>query len=259
MQLRGWDYTGRNIGPELHRQFKIITDCLSDPHFVGESDWGKPVQEKLAMQIAASSGTVRTVKKICDDFGFIAPRALEARKKIDCDGLLTDRGKLVYHAATLELQVQSNAGLDASTKKAAIAEIKKLYEEAYCDALTTYHFTNADGSKFYPLRATLRALKKYQRLDKWEWYLLNTYVRHNDDAEEEAVLDEYINNYRAGLYSFTMQDVVEKPKGHQYTPQYFEFAGLLHVIQRPLWFICDSDRYNEIKEEVLSDTFLENI
>ena len=259
MQLRGWDYTGRNIGPELHKQFRIMIDCLSDCLFVGELSWGNPIQEKLANRMSTSSGTVRTVKKMCDDFGFLAPRALEARRKIDSDGLLTDRGKLVYNAATLEMQVQSTDDLEASKKRAAIAEIKKLYEEAYCEALKSYHLTNPDGSKFYPLRATLRALKKYRRMDKWEWYLLNTFVRHNDDAKEEALLEEYINKYRKGLYMFSMNNVVEKPKGHQYTPQYFEFAGLLHVVQRPEWSISNSERYTKLKEEVLSDTYLENV
>lgn len=96
-------------------------------------------------------------------------------------------------------------------------------------------------------------------MDKWEWYLLNTFVRHNDDAKEEALLEEYINKYRKGLYMFSMNNVVEKPKGHQYTPQYFEFAGLLHVVQRPEWSISNSERYTKLKEEVLSDTYLENV
>lgn len=29
MDLRGWDYTGRNIGPELHNQFRIMAECLA--------------------------------------------------------------------------------------------------------------------------------------------------------------------------------------------------------------------------------------
>ena len=58
---------------------------------------------------------------------------------------------------------------------------------------------------------------------------------------------------------FTMRNVVEKPKGHQYTPQYFEFAGLLHVIQRPEWSISDSGRHMEVKSEVLEADFLEKL
>ena len=91
-----------------------------------------------------------------------------------------------------------------------------------------YAFTiskNSDGSKLHPLRATLRALNKYGRMDKWEWYLLNTCIRHDDCDVEEATLDDYITRYRNGEYDFTMRNVVEKPKGHQYTPQYLNLPG----------------------------------
>ena len=259
MQLRGGEYTGRNISAEWHEQFKIMTDCLTDTEFVCEAGWGNSIQDKLADKISASSsGIVRTLKKMCENFGFYAPHALEARKQIDCNGLLTERGKLAYHAATLEMQVRANSGLTDSVKRAAIAEINKIYEEVYCEALKEYRFTNADGSYFYPLRATLRALEKYGQMDKWEWYLLNTFVRHNDDAAEESLLEEHISKYRNGEYAFSMQNVTENPKGHQYTPQYFEFAGLLNIARRPLWTIANSEKNADLKREVLGETFLDN-
>ena len=36
MELKGWDYTGRNIGPEFHRQFRMIIYYLMLPDFVRE-------------------------------------------------------------------------------------------------------------------------------------------------------------------------------------------------------------------------------
>ena len=56
-----------------------------------------------------------------------------------------------------------------------------------------------------------------------------------------------------------MRNVIEKPKGHQYIPQYFEFAGLLHVIQRPEWSISDSGRHTEVISEVLEADFLDKL
>lgn len=47
MDLRGWDYTGRNIGPDLHRQFRIMIDCLSDSSFTDHSSWGNGIQDRL--------------------------------------------------------------------------------------------------------------------------------------------------------------------------------------------------------------------
>ena len=34
MELRGWRYTGRNLGPDFHRQIRIILDRLEDPAFL---------------------------------------------------------------------------------------------------------------------------------------------------------------------------------------------------------------------------------
>ena len=138
-------------------------------------------------------------------------------------------------------------------------EYKLNKSSVVCDPLRFYYFKNSDGSKLHPLRATLRALNKYGRMDKWEWYLLNTCIRHDDCDVEEAALDDYITRYRNGEYDFTMRNVIEKPKGHQYIPQYFEFAGLLHVIQRPEWSISDSGRHTEVKSEVLEADFLEKL
>lgn len=257
MQLRGWDYTGRNIGPELHRQFRIMIENLSDPSFTNHSSWGNPIQDKLASSMKiGSSGAVRTVKRVCVNFGFLVEESFSSRNEIAVNNLLTERGQLVYHAAKLEQEVNDSSEYNGERKKRILAEIKKLYEEAYCNALKTYYFKNDDNSRLHPLRATLKALAKYKRLDKWEWYLLNTYIRHDDDSDEEQTLDKYIKMYRNRDLSFSMADVIEKPKGHQYTPQHFEFAGLLHVIQRPEWSISDSGRHMDIKNEVLKDDFL---
>lgn len=260
MDLRGWDYTGRNISPELHRQFLVMIDCLSDPTFTDHATWGNPIQDKLAIAMQmSSSGAVRTVKRMFNNFGFLQQASFSSRNEINNRRLLTDRGQLVYQAAKLEQQVSESVAYDENKKKQIFAEIKKLYEEAYCEALRDFYFTNQDGSHLHPLRATLRALNKYGRLDKWEWYLLNTFIREDDDVDAENELEGYIEQYRAGNISFTMENVVEKPKGHQYTPQHFEFAGLLHVVQRPLWSIADSGKHNDIKSQVLSDTFLESL
>ena len=106
MDLRGWDYTGRNIGPDLHRQFRIMIDCLSDSSFTDHSSWGNGIQDRLAEQMQiSSSGAVRTVKRVCVNFGFLNEDSFSSRNEMDIQNLLTDRGKLVYQAAKLEEQV----------------------------------------------------------------------------------------------------------------------------------------------------------
>lgn len=260
MDLRGWEYTGRNIGPDLHKQFLIMIDCLSDSSFTNHSSWGNDIQVRLAERMQmSSSGAVRTAKRIFVNFGFLNENSFNSRNEIDIQNLLTGRGELIYHIARLEEQVGLDGNYEDDKKEKICAEVKKLYEEIYCDALRFYYFKNRDGSNLHPLRATLRALNKYGRMDKWEWYLLNTCIRHDDCDVEETALDDNITKYRNGEYDFTMRNVIEKSKGHQYTPQYFEFAGLLHVIQRPEWSISDSGRHKEVKSEVLEADFLEKL
>ena len=51
MELRGLDYTGRNIGPEFHKQFRIMVEALSDPGFVGARTWGNSLQDSLTTRM----------------------------------------------------------------------------------------------------------------------------------------------------------------------------------------------------------------
>ena len=260
MELRGWDYTGRNIGPEFHRQFRIMVEALSDPDFVGARTWGHDLQDSLAERMGmSSSGAVRTVKKICENFGLIERNAFSFGEIPQKDTILTERGEIVFLTAVLEYSVQSSANIAGEIKRQAKVEIKRLYEEIYCDALAHYFYTYSDGTHLCPLRATLKALKKYRQLDKWEWYLLNTFVLHDDNPGEEAAFDQAIASYRSGRLHLTMANVVTRSKGHQYTPQHFGYAGLVHVTQSPSWLISESDRHEDIKAKVLEDAFLSTL
>lgn len=96
-------------------------------------------------------------------------------------------------------------------------------------------------------------------MDKWEWYLMNTFIRHDDNESERESLEEAITKYRDGELTFTMENVVEKPKGHQYTPQHYEFAGFVNLVQRPTWSIRNSDRHMDVKALVLSDDYLDRL
>ena len=257
MNLRGWDYTGRNIGPEFHRQLFTIFRNLSDPVFVNGRSWGTLFQEELAAKVGlSSSGAIRTIKRLCDNFGFLNKAAFSG--PIQCDQILSKRGASIFNIAEIEDQLENDLNISHEKRERAEAAIKALYEEIYCEALLNYTVM-VRGKAFSPLRATLRALEKYSAMDKWEWYLLNTCVSCNDDPDEEALLDSYITKYRNGKISFTMNDVVKKPKGHQYTPQHFDFAGLVSLVQRPEWRITGSTQHQEIKQQALSDEFINKI
>ncbi len=252
MKLIGWDYTGRNISYELHLQIYKLVNTLSDKDFVGNLTWGTELQTKLLKPVGiTSSGILRTVKKICDNFGFFDIHYINGNTIPDGTKILTSLGKKLYHVIDLEKKIKESVDLSPQDFDKAIEQIKILYEEIYCEGLLQYKIKNLDGTSFSPLKITLLALQKYQTLDKWEWYLLNTLVRHENNEEEEKQFNIYLNQYRQKKISFTMNDVVEKPKGHQYLPQYFNFAGLAIVEQKPHWFIKNSLKHSEIKQIIL--------
>ena len=260
MDLRGWEYTGRNIAPELHHQYRMMCKLLSCSTFVSHQTWGNPLQEQLAMQMgASSSGAIRTIKKMFVNFGFLDTRVINSHTELYGQPFLTKQGELLLNIAILEEQIHESEDFDEKTKENAYKQIKILYEEVYCDALAHYYIKTDDGENFCPLRATLQSLSTYQTMDKWEWYLMNTFIRHDDNESEKDELNEAILKYRKGELSFTMENFIEKPKGHQYTPQHYDFAGLVNLSQRPNWLIKNSDRHMDVKALVLSDTFLDHL
>lgn len=237
-----------------------MVDYLSDPNLVAGRSWCGELQNDVAAAIGndISPGAVRTIKKMCELFGLINDSQLKSNVVPTKDTILSKRGHLVHQAATLEHVIATDASLEEEVIEKAVKEIKHLYEEAYCEALLYYFIKNDDGSLFSPLRETQRALNKYKVLDKWEWYLLNTLVRHNDNTDEFESFVKCVSDYREGKYSFTMANVVEKKKGHQYIPQYYEYAGLYTVTQYP-WSIKDNGTRLELKQFVLSDEYLKHM
>ena len=260
MNLRGWDYTGRNVGKELHTQFRKMVEALSSKTFVNHRIWGTNLQEDVAKAIGvSSSGAVRTIKTMCVMLGFINDKALSPREEVGTVPLLTKRGEALFATTNLEHQIDESENMDEDKKAAARKELMKLYEEVYCEAFMNFYYTYSDGSHLCPLRATLQALQKHKKLDKWEWYLLNTFVLHDDNSDEVAAFENALKDYREQKISLSMQNVVAKPKGHQYIPQYFEYAGLVHVVQRPEWSISVSSKHEDVKQKVLSENFLEEL
>ena len=251
MELRGWRYTGRNLGPDFHRQIRIILDRLEDPAFLGNDTWGHPLQERLAKEIGAgSSGVIRTLMAACVSFGFLNDKPFRSYNPLRAQELITPRGQVVHRVAVLEQQAAA-LEKDPETKKEIAAQIKSLYEEVYCDAMRDYCIHNGDGTKLHPLGAALRALERYGTLNWWEWYLLNTFVRRDGDSQGEALLDDAMERYRAGKLRFSSVDIVENPKGHQYLPQHFDFAGLISLTQATRWQVTDSGRHQDVKAAVL--------
>jgi len=259
MELRGWGYVGRNIDDSLHTQYRIIVDSLSDETFLNERTWGTPLQSSLAARLGTSAGQVRTIKRICEDLRLLHKGSLNMKSIPDSYLFLTEAGEKVYRASKFEENIDRI--LDVRKREKARSHIKGLYEEGYTLAMAYYfyEFNTTPRTRLHPLRATLKAFARYGTLDKWEWYLLNTDIRADDNPEMESLLHSHISAYRHGELSFSMNDVIEKPKGHQYFPQFLQYAGLVNLHKGRDWKIADNGNKVTFKNHVLSETFLDGI
>lgn len=133
-----------------------------------------------------------------------------------------------------------------------IKEIKSIYQLYYQKVLTSYCYNN-DGDLLHPLRATLKALRKYGHLNYWEWYLMNTIIRNDDDANEEAEFDRLITEYRTGKLHFKDTDIIENQLSHSYVLGNFEYAGLVCVEGSKFSLkITANEEFKDVIDEIIS-------
>lgn len=224
MQLRGWKYEGRKISDKLHEQILVIVDILNDSSKVGNKNWPE-LQTYIAKELGITTGQVRTIKRMMEELDIVKKGALNARNIPDASIIYTDNGKTFVELMAAERLMKQKP--DSDNLK-TMREIKNIYRLYYQKVLSAYTY-NQNGSILHPLKATLKAVRKYEYLDYWEWYLLNTIIQKDDDAAEEAQLDKYIMSYRQGSLKFREADIVENQLSHSYVLGNYVYAGLVCV------------------------------
>lgn len=247
MQLRGWKYEGRKISDKLHEQILVIVDILNDSSKVGNKNWPE-LQTYIARELGITTGQVRTIKRMMEELDIVKKGALNAWSIPDASVIYTDNGKTFVELMAAERLMKQKP--DSDNLK-TMREIKSIYRLYYQKVLSAYTY-NQNGSILHPLKATLKAVKKYEYLDYWEWYLLNTIIQKDDDVAEEAQLDKYIMSYRQGSLKFREADIVENQLSHSYVLGNYVYAGLVCVKgNKPKLRITLNPEAHEIINEIL--------
>lgn len=224
MKLSGWKYEGRKISDKLHEQMLGIMEILNDEKQVAGKNW-PALQKDISSRLGIATGQVRTIKRMMEEFGILKKGALNANKVPNAKEIYAENGRtLVELLETEKLMRENYAAGNAELMK----EIKSIYKLYYQQVLVNY-FYNDGGKILHPLRATLKALKKYGQLNYWEWYLLNTVIRSDDNGKEEAELDKLIKEHRSGQLRFKHGDIIENMLSHSYVLGNFEYAGFVCV------------------------------
>lgn len=224
MKLSGWKYEGRKISDKLHEQMLGIMEILNDEKQVAGKNW-PALQKDISSRLGIATGQVRTIKRMMEEFGILKKGALNANKVPNAKEIYAENGRtLVELLETEKLMRENHVAGNAELMK----EIKSIYKLYYQQVLVNY-FYNDGGKILHPLRATLKALKKYGQLNYWEWYLLNTVIRSDDNGKEEAELDKLIKEHRSGQLRFKNGDIIENMLSHSYVLGNFEYAGFVCV------------------------------
>lgn len=224
MFLYGWKYEGRKIADKLHEQMLGIIEILNDEEKVADKTW-PALQRYISKELGIAPGQVRTIKRMMEEFGIVNKGSLNAQDVPKPENIYTESGKTLVELLGTEKLMRENMTLD---NLEILNEIKLIYKLYYQKVLMDYSY-NDGGNILHPLKATLKALKKYEYLGYWEWYILNTVIRNDDNTDEEAELDRLINEYRKGSLRFSDSDLIENVLSHSYVLGNFEYAGLVCV------------------------------
>lgn len=247
MDLYGWKYEGRKISDKLHEQILVMIGILNDPEKVEGRKW-PALQKIISSELGVATGQVRTIKRTMEEFGILKKGSLNANDVPDGKNIFTKSGITLIDLLTTEELMRKKHDKESEEQ---IREIRNIYKLYYQKVLSNYTYVE-DGKVLHPLRATLKALKKFEYLDYWEWYLLNTVIRQDDNKEEESELEECIINYREGKLQFKESDLIENMLSHSYVLGNFEYSGLIRIVgtKEKLKITLNSDE-NEIIEEII--------
>lgn len=248
MYLSGWKYEGRKIADKLHEQMLEIIEILNDPNRVAGRNW-PALQKYISVELGIATGQVRTIKRMMEEFGIVKKGVLNASSVPKAEEIYTKQGNTLVELLETEKLMRENPSADNFE---LIKEIKSIYQLYYQKVLTSYCYNN-DGDLLHPLRATLKALRKYGHLNYWEWYLMNTVIRNDDDANEEAEFDRFITEYRTGKLRFKDTDIIENQLSHLYVLGNFEYAGLVCVEGSKFSLkITPNEEFKDVIDEIIS-------
>ena len=226
MNLSGWKYEGRIISDNLQHQIMEIIKILNDPEKVQNRTWGGSLQTFIGNEIGISDGQVRTIKRMMEEFDILKPGALNQRTIPDKSNLYSENGEVLIKLFESEELLKQNPSKDSYEQLEKIKEIYKLF---YLKVLVKYTIRDREGNKFHPAVILLKALKKYEYLTYWEWYLLNTTITSDNNYKEEREFDKYITDFRNGTLKTTDLKVTENVLSHSYILGNLAYVELINI------------------------------
>lgn len=248
IELEGWRSPGRGVHETLHKQMYGIILFLKDQDKINNELWGPPLQRKIGSTIGVNeASTVRHIIGFMKSVGIIGEEALESRKVPDADKSISESGNLLFSLIKLELVAMENDNKELQQK------VLRMLKHFYANAFIYWY---ARDSKVHVARTVLSTIKKFGYIDKIEWFILNSFVTETDDKQQEELVENYINGYRAGDLKLSMQNVKKNINSYNYWTQILSYAGLIRKIDNKIYL---GQEFPELVEAMLEKDFLLNL
>ncbi|MBN2796641.1 MAG: hypothetical protein JXR88_14620 [Clostridia bacterium] len=258
MQLRGWKYTGRVINDNFQEQIKSILDLLNDKSFVNHDTWPS-VQRRLAAKLGVEAGQIRTLKKMMEEFGLVTSGSLNAREEVEADNVITENGRLLIHIIDIENSLYSS---DDSGNTQLKHKLKKMIKDFYSRIILENYLPKGglgdEDKPLHCLRAVIMALRRYKTLDFYEWYILNTLIKTDEDTKDFSSVDKVIEDYRSQKIVFSKKSIVQFQLSHSYIAGNLEYGGFIKIARKP--FVISENLENvTVNDSIISEGFLEGL
>lgn len=222
IDLNGWKYVGRKISDEFHSAVLTIAEYIEDPLKVAEKTW-PAIQKDLAMILNVKTGQVRTLKSCMEEVGILKIGSLNQWDIPSPDEIYTKDGIDIINTLKAEKILKMNP---TTQNMNDIHEMDKARRLLYLKALAKSTLRD-DNNVLHPLRALLKSLKKYEVLDFWEWYMINSIIRNDNNLNEEERLDKMIFAYRNGKIPFEDLNIKSQKLSHSYILGNYEYTGIV--------------------------------
>lgn len=248
LELIGWGNPGRAITDKTHLQIYGLISYMQDVDRIENEIWSKSLKEKIKININVNTqSTLRHLIGLMKSIGIIYEDSFTTGEVPNVNHIVTPKGQLLYSLLKSDIYAKEQENV------AVIKEIQNMYKEFYTNAFIYWYVR---GTDIHVARTVMKTLKKFESLNKMEWFIMNTFITQTDNKEQEEIVEEYINKYRSGGLTLTEDNIIRNENAFGYWKSILNFTGLIKKDGNNIYIGNSSP---EFCEAILAPDFLETL
>lgn len=248
MDLKGWGNPGRVVQDILHDQMFGIMSFLMDKERINGCVWNPELQSIIGETIGVEkASTIRHIIGFMKSIGVLYENSLVGGKVPNPENCVSPSGKVLYTLIKMRYKAEE------IEDKEVLGKIENLFRTFYSKAFI-YWFVR--DTKIHVARSVLKALKRYDYLEKIEWFILNTYISETDNKLQEEQVEKYISEYRNGNLTLTLDNIKSNVNSFNYWTQILDYSGLIIKNGNKIYM---GKKFPELIDAILAEDFIDNL